>query len=381
MRYRRFGRTGWDASVLGFGAMRLPYLNEDPAQIDEPEATRMLRRAIDGGVNYIDTAYIYHSGQSEGFVGKVLADGYRERVKVATKYPIWQIEKDSDGERILAEQLARLQVPYIDFYLLHGLNAKEWGRVKEFRVLQWAETALASGRIKHLGFSFHDRLEVFKEIIEGYDNWEFCQIQYNYLDIDYQAGREGLRYAAAQGLPVVVMEPLRGGWLAAPPAPIRDLFGAKRRSPADLALQWLWSQPEVTVVLSGMSTFPQVEENLASADQAKVGALTKRELTFIDGVRREALKTGWVPCTGCRYCLPCPSEVDIPSSFEAHNLGLYVTEEKRRARVAKHLESTKAGACTACGECEEKCPQHLEIPKLLARACELLGVARAEPSS
>ncbi|MGW8323349.1 MAG: aldo/keto reductase, partial [Thermodesulfobacteriota bacterium] len=254
MKYRPFGALDWQVSVLGFGAMRLPIIGNDETRIDEPEAVRMIRHAIDHGVNYVDTAYPYHGGNSERVVGRALGDGYRERVKLADKLPPWFVTKAQDFDRILDEQLDRLQTDHIDFYLLHGMNREFWPRFRDLGAIQWAEDAIKDGRIRHLGFSFHDEYEVFREIVDDYDQWAFCQIQYNYMDVEYQAGIKGLDYAAGKGLPVVVMEPIRGGQLAKePPPPVAKLLAAspKRRSPADWALQWVWSQPGVTVVLSG----------------------------------------------------------------------------------------------------------------------------------
>ena len=216
MQYRKFGKLDWEVSALGFGVMRLPLTDGDPANIDEPEAIRMIRYAIDHGVNYLDTAYGYHSGQSERIVGRVLRDGYRERVKLATKLPAGLVESASDFNRFLSEQLERLQTK-IDFYLLHGLNGKSWPKVRDLGILDWAEGKMAQGKFEHLGFSFHDELDVFKEIVDAYDNWTLSQIYYNYMYVDYQAGRRGLEYAANKGLAVVVMGPLRGGQLAKKP--------------------------------------------------------------------------------------------------------------------------------------------------------------------
>ncbi len=264
MQYRRFGKLDWKVSALGFGCMRLPTIGEDRANIDEEKATAMVRYAIDHGVNYVDTAYPYHGGESERFVGRVLKDGYREKVHLATKMPMWAIQDASDPDRILNEQLEKLQVDYIDFYLFHGLRKPRWETVKQFDLLGWAEKALADGRIRHLGFSFHDNFDVFKEIIDSSDLWTFCQVQYNYVDINNQAGRKGVQYAASQGLGVVVMEPLLGGRLVDPPDPVKEIWDTApvQRKPADWALQWVWNQPEVSVVLSGMNTMQHVTENV-----------------------------------------------------------------------------------------------------------------------
>ncbi|MEW6032803.1 MAG: aldo/keto reductase [Bacillota bacterium] len=379
MRYRTFGRLDWKASALGFGAMRLPVLGDDPARIDEDKALAMVRYAIDHGVNYVDTAYPYHGGRSEGFVGKALAGGYREKVKVATKSPTWLLEKTEDFDRYLDEQLERLQAGPIDFYLLHSLSRERWPKMKELDVIARAERALADGRIKHFGFSFHDGLECFKEIINSYDGWEFCQIQYNYIDTDFQAGTTGLRYAAEKGLGVIVMEPVRGGSLASPPEAVRRALDATpiRKSPAEWALQWVWNHPEVSLVLSGMSTLEQVKKNVEAASSSGPGHLTAEELAAVDAARREWLGTGWVPCTACGYCLPCPHGLHIPDNFDIYNRA--VVQEDRRPRLrdwySRWPEERRAGSCQACAECETKCPQQLPIAGLLVKVEELLGGA------
>jgi hypothetical protein len=377
MNYRRFGGLDWKASALGFGAMRLPIIDKDPAQIDEAEATRMIRYAIDQGVNYVDTAYSYHRDMSEHFLGRALQDGYRQRIRLATKLPPWKVESAADFDRLLDEQLARLQTESIDFYLLHSLDAKSWAKIRDLGVVAWAEGALASGRIGHLGFSFHDTLNVFQEIVDASDLWTFCQIQYNYMDVDEQAGTRGLKYAADRGLAVVVMEPIRGGALAGhvPPA-VQALWDSAptRRTPADWALQWVWNQPEVSVVLSGMSTFEQVEQNLASASRSGVGTLTTEELALVDRVRETYRALCAVPCTACKYCLPCPNEVNIPEIFEIYNDYLMYGDERRSRMFYGWLdEKTRADKCIECGECLEKCPQKIEIPDWLKKVDEVLG--------
>jgi len=367
MQYRSFGRLDWSVSALGFGMMRLPVLNHDHEQIDEAEAIRMVRCAIDRGLNYIDSAVIYHGGKADGFVGKALRDGYRDRVKVATKVPTWLVDKPDDLERFLSGQLEQMQIGPIDFYLFHSLDRGRWKKMKEFKAIAWAERALADGRIKHLGFSFHDRLEGLKQIIDEYDGWELCQIQYNYLDTKYQAGTEGLRYAAAKGLAVVAMEPLRGGCLADPPPAVREVFdrAPHKRTPAEWGLQWVWNQPEVAVVLSGMSTLPQVQENLDSAERSGVGALSGMELALFDAARTASHKLGWIACTGCGYCLPCPKDIPIPDYFAMQNLAAYGKVERGREAYAWRPKERHADMCSQCGQCEERCPQHLPIQQLL----------------
>src|SRR4030042_3942727 len=263
MRYLKFGKLDWKASVLGFGAMRLPLTSRNPADVNEPESIRMIRYAVDHGVNYVDTAYPYHLGNGEPVVGRALLHGYRDKVKLATKLPFWMVSSLEDCDRCLNEQLERLQTNHIDFYLLHGLNKEWWPRLRDLGVLRWAEKAMAQDRFGHLGFSFHDDFEVFKDIVDGYDNWTLCQIQYNYMDVAYQAGIKGLKYASDKGLAVVIMEPLRGGQLSKepPPAEVARLWAStqQKRTPTEWALQWVWNHSEVSLVLSGMTAMEHEE--------------------------------------------------------------------------------------------------------------------------
>jgi predicted aldo/keto reductase-like oxidoreductase len=368
MQYRKFGKLNWNASILGFGCMRLPERGtyED---IDEPEAIRMVRGAIDRGVNYIDTAWMYHGGNSETLVGKALKDGYREKVKVATKLPMWEVKEKGDLERILNTQLERLDVEHIDLYLLHSLTEQYWESALSFDVLPWAESAVADGRIGRLGFSFHDEFPVFKRIVDAYDGWVFCQIIYNYISEKDQAGTKGLEYAASKGLAVVVMEPLLGGNLVTGPAAIMKLWSNAeiKRTPADWALQWLWNRPEVTVVLSGMSTFQQVEENLRSSDASQIGLLGRDELELVGYVRDTYEKLRPIPCTSCKYCMPCPSGVAIPRNLNLYNTAVMFDQMGReRENYGNMKEEVRASACTQCLECEEKCPQKINISEWMA---------------
>ncbi len=380
MKYRPFGKLGWEVSVLGFGAMRLPIVDGDSTKIDEPEATRMLHYAIDKGVNYIDTAYIYHGGNSETFLGNALKNGYREKVKIATKLPSWIVNKTDDFNSLLDEQLSRLQTDTIDVYLLHGLSSTQWPKLRDLGVLDWAEKAKQDGRIKHLGFSFHDSVEVFKEIIDAYDHWEVCQIQYNYMDTEFQAGLEGLQYAAERGLATIIMEPLRGGQLTRKPSDkIAAMFenAPVKRSQADLALQWIWNQPEVSVILSGMTEMGHVEENIKSAEKATVAAMTAEELQLIENIRSEYLKTTPIPCTSCQYCIPCPEAVHIFQIFELYNDGQRYKDNIRPRLVYKnYLGGKQADACVECSECEEACPQEIPIIEWL-KTCH--GWMMSEP--
>jgi hypothetical protein len=379
MLYRKFPRAPMDLSILGFGCMRLPVQND--RQIDEPQATKMIRYAIDHGVNYIDTAYPYHEGQSEPVVGRALRDGYREKVQLATKLPSWLIAKREDMDRYLNEQLQRLGTDHIDFYLVHGLNQATWENTARLGVLGFLEEAVADGRIRYPAFSFHDSLPLFKEIVDAYD-WTFAQIQYNFMDEKYQAGTEGLKYAAKRGLGIVVMEPLRGGLLAKDVPGVRGIFeGAKvRRTPAEWGLRWVWNHPAVTVVLSGMSTMEQVKENIAYAQKGLPGSLSREDRAIIGNVRDELASRIKIPCTGCNYCMPCKNGVNIPGCFEFYNQAhIYDAKEHSGGIYAWALGGIFGGipafasCCLACGECEEKCPQGLPIQKHLKEVAEYFG--------
>jgi len=366
MRYREFGsRIDWRPSALGFGCMRLPVIGDDRSRIDEAEACRMIRYAIDNGVNYLDTAYGYHGGNSEGFVGRVLEDGYREKARVATKSPTWLLKEPGDFDKYLAEQLERLKTQRIDFYLLHGLGRERWRTILELGVLRSAEKARAEGKFSHFGFSFHDDLDAFKEIVTGYDGWDFCQIQYNYLDTEHQAGTAGLRFAAERGLGVVIMEPLRGGSLVGPrPESVEAVWATApvERTPADWALQWLWDQPEVSLVLSGMSAMQHVVENVASAQRSAIGSLSPDETGFLSRVREAYLQLKPFNCTGCEYCLPCPQGLRIPNLLEFYSTAvMFGRVAEHRQMYGRIPEDRRAGACQECGECESRCPQGLPV--------------------
>jgi hypothetical protein len=380
MRYRKFGRLDFEPSALGFGAMRLPIIGGDTAKIDEPLAIDMIRYAIDHGVNYVDSAYPYHKGQSEVLVGKALRNGYREKVNLATKMPCWLINTADDFDKYFNEQLKKLQTDHIDFYLLHGLRAERWGIVRDLGVFKWAEKKIKEGKIGHLGFSFHDELPLFKEIVD-YHDWDFCQIQYNYMDTSYQAGTEGLRYAAKKGLAVVVMEPIAGGRLAIePPVGIKELWKEGHHSwkPAEWALQWVWNHPEVSLLLSGMSMMEQTVENVKAAGRSGAGKLTKDDLKLVDRVAKKYREMGFVGCTDCRYCAPCPSGVAIPEIFSLFN-EFYMKDRDPtvKAKYAAQLKKEQwAKNCVSCGHCEEMCPQHLPIRNLLRGAGQVFETDR-----
>ena len=381
MQYRSVGRLDFKVSALGFGTMRLPIIGKDQSQVDETESIKLLRYAIDQGVNYIDTAYPYHEGQSEVVVGKALTDGYRQKVKIATKMPIFYVNKKTDLDGFFETQLKRLNQDFIDFYLFHALNNELWKKVQDFGMIEWAEKKIAEGKIGYLGFSFHDEYDVFKEIVDSY-NWAMCQIQYNYLDENYQAGKKGLKYAASKGIAVSIMEPLAGGLLAVnPPEEIRNQWSSapKKRSAADWALTWIWNHPEVSVALSGMGSMRQLQENLQTANHSAPNSLSIKELEMVSKARDLYLEYGYIGCTGCRYCAKCKQGVDIPAILALLN------ESARKRRFPKFQEEIKrkyaetvpeekrANNCLHCGACEAICPQRLPIRKLLAEAASSLG--------
>lgn len=374
MHYRTFGKLDWKPSALGFGTMRLPVTSADPSMIDERLATEMLRTGIDGGVNYIDTAYPYHGGKSEVLVGNALRDGYRSRVQLATKMPSWLIESQADMSRYFEEQLQRLQTERIDFYLLHALNAERWHKLRDAGVIEWAHQRIREGRIGFLGFSFHDSNAIFHEIVDAYQDWTFCQIQYNFLDEQMQAGTDGLNYAASRGLGIIVMEPLRGGKLAAPNAEISALWetSPSRRSAAEWALDWVWNHPEVSLLLSGMSSMEQVQQNLDAADRSAPDMLSSTDLELVSRVRDAYDALVRVPCTACNYCMPCPNGVNIPAVFQLLNEGsMFGSWDLQRKRYAQMKEEgSSADSCIRCGICEDKCPQHISIRDELAGASD-----------
>ncbi len=401
LQQRSFGKIDFRPSALGFGAMRLPQLAEGAAatddafgRIDVETADAMLRRAVAAGVNYVDTAYPYHDGASERWLGHALRTvagdlcgpgdaglaELRGRLKVATKLPMWKLEAREDCERYFSEQLERLQLDSVDFYLLHGLRAGSVAKLREYGVLEWAEKALADGRIGHLGFSFHDQYAVFEEVVDATDLWEFCQIQYNFMDEEFQAGTRGLEYAARKGLGVIVMEPLRGGRLARrPPEAVaalwsaanarREAAGEAPRTPVEWALQWVWRHEDVSFLLSGMSSMEQLEENLACAGRAAAGAQTEDDLATYSQVRDAYLACSPIDCTNCRYCLPCPSGVAIPEVLGVYNDAIIYGGGPAAARFAYGWmpEPQRAESCTQCHDCEELCPQQLAIPDWLEK--------------
>ncbi len=372
MLYRTHPNNGDQLSILGFGAMRLPL--KDRA-IDTERATEQLRYSIDHGVNYIDTAWPYHAGESESFLGHALTDGYREKVKLATKLPTWLIESREDMDHYLNQQLQKLNTDHIDYYLIHTLNGKWWDKMRRLGVDDFLEKARGDGRIINKGFSFHSVLDDFKRIIDEGD-WDFCQIQYNYLDEEHQAGTEGLVYAAKKGLGIIVMEPLRGGNLArpAPPPEIKKLWSTAehQRTPVEWALRWLWDRPEITLVLSGMNEESHIKENLKIADEGVANSLSASERDLVKQVALKYREIMRISCTGCDYCAPCPEGVNISGCFDIYN-NLHMYQEEMPSKFSYAIRNggvlsgdpAYASLCTQCQECVDKCPQSLPIPDLL----------------
>jgi predicted aldo/keto reductase-like oxidoreductase len=358
-------------SILGFGCMRFP--EHSLGRIDEKKALPLLYRAVEGGINYFDTAYPYHMGNSEAFLGKAFERQYRDKALIATKLPHWSVHLPEDLERIFMQQLRDLRRDHMDFYLLHNINRVSWNKLKRLGVLEWMDGLKAAGAVRSLGFSFHASFEEFQEIIQDYP-WDFCQIQYNYLDVENQAGRRGLEYAASKDLGVVVMGPLRGGNLAKePPGEIAGLWQETetKRTPAEWGLRWVWDHPEVTTVLSGMSRLEEVEENLRMAGEAHPRSLSEGEREMLAETRAIYLNLMPVACTGCRYCIPCPHGVNIPLCFEHYNTFKLFKNPRAKFSYTSMLGGAVDGApglasqCVNCGACLPKCPQKLDIPGLL----------------
>lgn len=370
MKKKRFEKLGIEPSLLGFGCMRFP-LNED-GNIDENEAEKMIDKAITSGVSYIDTAFPYHNGDSEPFVGKVLKKYNREDFFLATKLPIWNISSKEEAEKIFLDQLKRLDVDYVDFYLLHALDRDKWAKVLEYDILDLCERFRDEGKIRYFGFSFHDEYPVFKEILE-YHDWDFCQLQLNYLDMDIQAGMKGYLLTEKYNIPLIVMEPIKGGALANLPEDITEKFKNydSEASISSWALRYVASLPNVKVVLSGMSTYEQVINNLETFENFRY--LNEDELVLIQNVKDTLKSRTQNGCTGCGYCMPCPFGVDIPANFKHwNNAYVYNQHHKSKENLENMPVEKKAENCKKCGSCEKMCPQHLPIREDLRRVCEYL---------
>ena len=369
MQYRN-DRHRHPLSILGFGCMRF---TRSGGRIDLDKAEREILAAFEAGINYFDTAYIYPD--SEETIGTIFArNALRERVRIADKLPHYLVKTPADFDKYFAEHLRRLQTTYIDCYLMHMLNdLRSWERLCSLGIKDWIAAKKQSGEIGEIGFSYHGNADEFCKILDAYD-WDFCQIQYNYLDEHAQAGVTGLRYAASKGIPVIIMEPLRGGKLADVPEPVAKAFAkdGRCRSPAEWAFRWLWEQPEVTCVLSGMNSLEMIAENVRTANDVKVGEFTESDKALIAEAARLIGEGQKVPCTGCRYCMPCPHGVDIPGVFACVNRRAYDSYVEWMKNyfmtTAMRRESTGASKCVGCGKCEKHCPQGIAIRAELKKA-------------
>ena len=371
MKYRTFGKLGIQGSAFGLGCMRFNGPASGDSTIDEQKAISLIRRAIDGGVTYLDTAYVYLGRTSEIVLGKALKDGYRDRVTIATKMPAERVHNRAEMEALLEEELTKLQTDHIDFYLMHGINLEKWEYFKSIGAPEFFEDMKKAGKIRYKCFSFHGPYSDFETILRDND-WDLCQIQYNFMDVDNQAGTKGLELAGSMGIPVVIMEGLLGGRLAKAPANVQALYDAfpVKRSPVEWAFRWLCNHPEVAVVLSGCNEAEQIDENLRIFDTVEAGIMSEDELKLMDDVRQAYRSRTKIGCTGCRYCMPCPNGVDIPGIFATWNeVSLYESDPKSNWGF-KRICDNDAGAtrCVACGACEAACPQHLNIIDSLQQA-------------
>ncbi len=374
MQYRS-DKYGNQLSALGFGCMRFPQKN---GSIDLEKTEKLILAAVEQGINYFDTAYVY--GGSEAALGEILEKNrLRDKVSIATKLPHYLIKSRSGMERLFAEHLKRLRTDHIDYYLMHMLtDLATWEKLIKLGILEFLEEKKRSGEIRQIGFSYHGNSEMFCKLLDAYD-WDFCQIQYNYMDENTQAGRVGLQYAHSKGIPVVIMEPLRGGRLVNRLSQkVQDTFARYpvRKSPAAWGLGWLWDQKEVTVVLSGMNSMEMLEENIRTASETSVGSFTREDQQMLQNVLAAINEGMKVRCTACRYCMPCPKGVDIPAAFAAYNLCF--SEGKASGRreylmcTVMRQNPTSASQCIGCGKCEAHCPQHLNIRQELKKAAEML---------
>ena len=386
------GTLGWKVSALGFGCMRLPARRINKLRAKTNESIKIIRYGIDQGINYIDTAWPYHLGDSEKIIGQALKDGYREKVHLVTKLPMFMVRTPNHFDKYLKTQMKRLQTDYLDGYLFHALNRGQFNKIKNFTLIEKMEKAKNEGLIRHIGFSFHDTLPVFKEIIDYYA-WDITQIQYNYVDTCVQATTEGLEYAHKKGIAVVIMEPLKGGSLANPPQEILNEMNKvkNKRTPVDWALKFLWNKPEISTVLSGMSSKKMVQENCNSADQSGIKSLSTQDEKIIQQLSTIYAKKIVIPCTACRYCMPCPAGVNIPQNFACLNNVSLETSLIRRflaRRDYRKLQNSKkkvdinnpngnATLCIKCNLCVEKCPQEINIPVELDKVKKILGKRKA----
>jgi predicted aldo/keto reductase-like oxidoreductase len=382
------GRFDWDVSVLGFGCMRLPSRRINRFRADTKKSVELIRYGIDQGINYVDTAWPYHLGDSEKVLGKALKDGYRERVFLVSKLPTFMVRKADSFDKYLHSQMKRLQVDFLDCYLFHAVGASSFDKIKRLDLIKKMENAKEEGLIGGIGFSFHDTLPVFKEIVDYYP-WDLTLVQYNYVDTNIQATTQGIKYAYSKGVAVAVMEPLKGGTLVNLPKEAQKIIDSApvKRSAVDWALQFVWNMPEVSVVLSGMGTKQMVNQNCASADKAQTNSFTEQDQKIVESLAEVYRKRLAVPCTACGYCMPCPEGVNIPQNFACLNNASLETSRLRRMmakRAYKKLADSKdkldrnnpngnADLCIQCNQCVPKCPQQIIIPQELQKVKEKLG--------
>lgn len=376
MKYRTFGKLGIQGSAFGLGCMRFNGPASGDSVIDEQKAVSLIRRAIDGGVTYLDTAYVYLDKTSEIVLGKALLDGYREKVTIATKMPKEYVHNREEMQALLDSELKKLQTDHIDFYLMHGINREKWEYFKSIGAPEFFTDMKKAGKIRYKCFSFHGPYEDFEYILQDYD-WDMVQIQYNFMDVDNQAGTKGLQLAGKLGIPVVIMEGLLGGRLAKAPDNVQALYDAfpVKRSAVEWAFRWLCNHPEVAVVLSGCNEPEQIDENLRIFDTVEPNIMSQEELALMDNVRKAYISRTKIGCTGCRYCMPCPNGVNIPGIFSVwNNVSLYNTSPAENWDLRRIREQQNgADNCIGCGACEAACPQHLNIIDSLKQAWADLG--------
>ena len=371
MKYRTMGKLGIQTSAFGLGCMRFNGAASGDSVINEEKAISLIRRAIDGGVTYLDTAYVYLDKTSEIVLGKALKDGYRDRVTIATKMPMEYVHNREEMQALLDSELKKLQTDHIDFYLMHGINKEKWEYFKSIGAPEFFDDMKKAGKIRYKCFSFHGPYSDFEYILNDWD-WDMVQIQYNFMDIDNQAGTKGLELAGSKGIPVVIMEGLLGGRLAKAPGNVQALYEAfpVKRSPVEWAFRWLCNHPAVSVVLSGCNEAEQIDDNLRIFDTVEPGIMDEAELRLMADVRAAYYSRTKIGCTGCRYCMPCPNGVNIPGIFSAwNNVSLYDTDPKWDWDLRQIKEKDQgADKCIGCGACEAACPQHLGIIDALQRA-------------
>ena len=369
MQYRKFGKLGIEVSAFGVGCMRFPMKEENGRRVvDQELANNIIHTAIENGVNYFDTAYVYSDRLSEKTLGIALQGGYREKVYVATKLPTWDINSKEDMYRFFEEQCSNLQTDHIDFYLVHALDRSKWRKVRDLGIREFLDDLKAKGRISYACFSFHDNYEAFEEIINDYD-WDMCQIQFNYMDINNQATIKGVKLAGSKNIPIVIMEGLQGGRLANVPSTVQAVFDSypEKRSPVEWAFRWLCNFAEIGTVLSGVTNLEMTYQNIATFDKTGIGIMSDEELAIVDKAREEYQRRVKIGCTGCRYCMPCPMDVDIPSVFSSWNEAFKFRDNISGDGWFRRITNEGHGPdkCVACGACMEKCPQGLQIPDML----------------